>query len=214
MSNVAAASNKANADPTVQTARGATNENPAGIGFWALVAEDLKTHDGDVFAQGFWALLNHRFGNWRMGVRPKILRAPLTLLYRFWRKLTQITCGIDLPYTVKVGRRVKLEHFGGMILVAESIGNDVVIRQNTTFGIRSVAELGRNPVIEDGADIGVGVVALGRVVIGARSVVGANSVVLSDIPPDSVAVGAPARVVKRRDAPSRVDEGSRDDSKA
>lgn len=214
MSDAAAVSERASAEASDAHPRGSSNENPAGIGFWSLVAEDLRTHEGDVFAQGFWALLNHRFGNWRMGVRPKILRAPLTLFYRIWRKLTQITCGIDLPYTVKVGRRVKLEHFGGMILVAESIGDDVVIRQNTTFGVRSVAELGRNPVIEDGADIGVGVVALGRVVIGARSIVGANSVVISDIPPDSVAVGAPARVVKRRDAPPRAEEGSRDVSKA
>lgn len=214
MDDAATAPHNSAADPAAGPSRGATNENPAGIGYWALVAEDLKTHEGDPFAQGFWALLNHRFGNWRIGVRPKILRAPLTLLYRIWRKLTQITCGIDLPYTVKVGRRVKLEHFGGMILVAESIGNDVVIRQNTTFGVRSVAELGCNPVIEDGADIGVGVVALGRVVIGARSVVGANSVVLSDIPPDCVAVGAPARVVKRRDGRPQAGEGSRGAAKA
>lgn len=189
--------------------RGATNENPDSLRFWALISEDLRTHEGDLFAQGFWALFNHRFGNWRMSVRPKLLRAPLTFTYRVWRKLTQIMCGIDLPYTVKVGRRVKLEHFGGMILVAESIGDDVVIRQNTTFGVRSVSELGRNPVIEDGADIGVGAVILGRVVVGAHAIVGANAVVVSDVPPWSVAVGVPARVIKRRDDAPQAPAGSR-----
>lgn len=178
------------------TFKGETDENPKTIGFWALVAEDLATHDGDWAAQGFWALFNHRFGNWRMGVKPRLLRAPCSLFYRVWSKLVQITCGIDLPYTVRVGRRVKLEHFGGMILVARSIGDDVIIRQNTTFGVVSVDALGANPVICDGADIGVGVAVLGDVTIGARAKIGANAVVITDIPPDSVAVGVPARVVR------------------
>ncbi len=177
---------------------GVANKNPKGIGFWSLLAEDLHIHGGDFFAQGFWALACHRFGNWRMSIRNRLLRAPMTLFYRFWSKSVQVAAGIDLPYTVQVGRRVKLEHFGGMILVARSIGDDVVIRQNTTFGVRSVEELGANPTIESGADIGVGVAVLGDVIVGARSVIGANSVVLDDIPPDSVAVGAPARVVRHR----------------
>ncbi len=179
---------------------GSRNENPAGVTYWRLIGEDLRTHDGDVFAQGFWALFNHRFGNWRMGVEAKILRAPLTLFYRIWRKLVQIACGIDLPYTVKVGRRVKLEHFGGMVLIAKSIGDDVVIRQNTTFGIRTVDERGRNPVIGDHVDIGVGAVILGDIVIGDNASIGANAVVLDDVPARAVAVGVPAKVVKIRPA--------------
>lgn len=178
--------------------RGDSNENPKDVGYWALVGEDLATHDGDVFAQGFWALFNHRFGNWRMGVRPKLLRAPLTVLYRIWSKLVQMFAGVDLPYTVKVGRRVRLEHFGGMILIARSIGNDVIIRQNTTFGVRSVNDLYENPVIGDHVDIGVGAVILGGVTIGEHAAIGANAVVLSDVPPYGVAVGAPARIVKIR----------------
>lgn len=177
-------------------ARGDADANPEGIGFLALLAEDLKTHGGDPFAQGFWALANHRFGNWRLNVRPRLLRAPFTALYWIWRKLVQVTAGIDLPYTVRVGRRVRLEHFGGMVLVARAIGDDVVIRHNTTFGIRTAAETGANPVIESRADIGVGVVILGDVVIGEGASIGANSVVLDDVPPGAVAVGAPARVVK------------------
>lgn len=181
-------------------AKGDADANPEGVGYWSLVAEDLRTHGGDPFAQGFWALFNHRFGNWRMGVRPKLLRAPLTLVYRVWRKLVQMTAGIDLPYTVRVGRRVKLEHFGGMILVARAIGDDVVIRHNTTFGIRTVGEAGANPVIGNRADIGVGVVILGDVVVGEGARIGANSVVLDDVPAGAAAVGAPARVVRTKDA--------------
>lgn len=176
---------------------GSVNQNPDDISYWALVKEDLRTNEG-VFAQGFWALFCHRFGNWRMGIGNKVLRAPLSILYKIWYKWTQVTCGIDLPYTVKVGRRVTLEHFGGMILIAREIGNDVTIRQNTTFGVRTKEELNGKPMIGDHVDIGVGAVLIGHVTIGAHAVIGANAVVTKDVPPFGVAVGIPARVVKIR----------------
>jgi serine O-acetyltransferase len=179
--------------------QGAANCNPAGIGFWALVAEDLRTHDGDLLAQGFWALFWHRFGNWRMGVRPKLLRAPLTLIYRFMFKLCEWWGGIRLPYTVRVGRRVRLDHFGGMVLVAQSIGNDVTIRQNTTFGIATPDRLHDRPVIGDGVEIGAGAVIVGSVGVGAEAVIGANAVVTRHVPPGAVMGGVPARILKRRD---------------
>lgn len=187
---------------------GDRNENPPGLGLWALLREDLRTHDGGLFEQGFWAVAVHRFGNWRMGLRPKLVRAPFSLLYRFLFKWVEWTCGITLPYTTKLGRRVRIWHHGGMILHARSIGDDVHIRQNTTFG---VARRGRNdelPVIEDRADIGCGVAVLGAVRVGHDSVIGANAVVLDDVPPHSVAVGLPARVVKGLGPPRDADRGN------
>ena len=179
--------------------KGDSNGNPEGIGFWSLVREDLRTHDGNIFEQGFWAVAVHRFGNWRMGIRWKIFRAPMTLLYQGLYKWVEWACGITLPYTTRLGRRVRIWHHSGMVLHARSIGNDVHIRHNTTFG---VARRDRNreiPVIESDVDIGCGVCILGNVVVGHGAVIGANSVVLSNIPPLSVAVGAPARVVRQRD---------------
>ena len=175
---------------------GSRNLNPPGIGLLSLLGEDLRTHDGDLFEQGFWAVAVHRFGNWRMGVRPKVLRAPFSLLYRVLFKWVQWTCGITLPYTVRLGRRVRLWHHGGMILHAESIGDDVQIRQNTTFGIARTNGLHQLPTIEARCDISCGVCVLGKVTVGHDSVIGANAVVLKDIPPHSVAVGVPAKVVK------------------
>ncbi len=175
---------------------GSKNENPADIKYWALIKEDLQQNGNSIFAQGFWALFCHRFGNWRMGVKSKILRAPLTLIYKIWQKKVQVLGGIDLPYTVKVGRRVTLEHFGGMILIARSIGDDVTIRQNTTFGVRNTAELNGKPIIGNHVDIGVGAVLIGHVTIGDHAVIGANAVVTKDVPPGGVAVGIPAKVVK------------------
>ncbi len=177
---------------------GDRNANPANIGLLALVLEDLQSHDNHVLEQGFWALGVHRFGNWRMGIRWKLFRAPMTLLYRFLFRWVEWTCGISLPYTVSVGRRVRIWHHSGMVLHARSIGNDVQIRQNTTFGVAHRGENECIPVIEDGVDIGCNVCVLGNVRIAQGATIGAGSVVLHDIPPGAVAVGIPARVLPGR----------------
>jgi serine O-acetyltransferase len=174
---------------------GVVDQNPPGLGLFALLREDLRTHDGNLFEQGFWAVAVHRFGNWRMRL-PKPLRAPCTLLYRFLFKWVEWTCGITLPYTVKLGRRVRIWHHSGMVLHAAAIGDDVHIRQNTTFGIARRDKLFELPTIENRVELGCGVVVLGNVTIGSDSVIGANAVVLMDIPPRSVAVGIPAKVIK------------------
>jgi len=185
------------ADPTqsANTRPGSRNSNPTDIGFLALLAEDLRTHGGNLFEQGFWAVATHRFGNWRMSV-PRMLRFPFTLLYRFGFKWVEWTCGITLPYTVTLGRRVRIWHHSGMVLHAERIGDDVHIRQNTTFGIARKDALHQLPVIEDRVDLGCGVAVLGPVTIGHDSIIGANAVVVKDVPPGSLAVGVPAKIIK------------------
>lgn len=172
---------------------GTENRNPDSVGFLALVGEDFSTHGRDFFSQGFWALFWHRFGNWRMAVQSRFVRAPLSLVYKVMYKVTQWTCGIDLPYTVIVGRRVRLEHFGGMILVADRIGDDVLIRQNTTLGVASLKPPFHRPVIENGVELGAGVVIVGDVRVGAGALVGANAVVTRNVPPGATVGGVPAR---------------------
>ena len=83
-----------------------------------------------------------------------------------------------------------------MILHAACIGDDVHIRQNTTFGIARKNQLHQLPTIEERVDLGCGVAVLGNVVIGHDSMIGANAVVLKDVPAWSVAVGVPAKVIK------------------
>ncbi len=175
---------------------GAANQNPPDVSIFAILQEDLRTHDGNPFEQGFWAIAVHRFGNWRMNIRPKVLRLPFSVLYKFLYKWVEWTCGISLPYTVKLGRRVRIWHHSGIIVSARSIGDDVQIRQNTTFGVLRTQHNFELPVIEDRVDIGVGAVILGGITVGHDSVIGANAVVLKDVPPHSVAVGVPARVIK------------------
>ena len=180
---------------------GTFNNNPPGISLWALWREDWETHERDFLSQGFWALFVHRFGNWRMGVRPKLLRMPFTLLYKFLYKFVEWTCGISLAYTVKVGRRLHIWHHGGMILGAREIGNDVHLRQNTTFGVARRGD-GRwlKPTLGDRADIGTGAVIVGGITVGHDSVVGANAVVTKDVLPNHIAVGVPAVIKPRKTA--------------
>ena len=176
---------------------GTQNLNPPGIGFLALLLEDLRTYDHDPFEPGFWAVALHRIGNWRMSIRPKLVRIPFSLAYRFFSRVAELFGGIHLPYTVRLGRRVRIWHHGGIVLHARSIGDDVHIRHNTTFGL-ATRDCGRAiPTIEDRVDIGCGACVLGNVTVGHDSLIGANAVVVTDIPPYSTAVGIPARVIKQ-----------------
>lgn len=182
---------------------GSTNLNPIGMSLVQLIREDLVTHEGDWLCHGFWALAVHRFGNWRMGLRWKLFRAPCTVLYRILYRCVEWSCGISLPYTTRLGRRVHLWHHGGMILMPIAIGDDVHLRQNTTMGVAHRGDARwLKPVIEDRVDVGAGAVILGNICIGHDSVVGANAVVLKDVPPWSLAVGVPAVVKPRKNMPA------------
>jgi N-acetylglucosaminyl-diphospho-decaprenol L-rhamnosyltransferase len=172
-----------------------SNENPADVSLLELLAEDFRTHDRDVREPGFWAIALHRLGNARMSVRQKALRASLGAAYQVAFTGVNWLWGIDLSYTVKLGRRVRIWHHGGIVLNARSIGNDVHIRNNTTLGIAHRDQDQETPIIGDGVDIGVGACVLGAVTIGEGAVIGANSVVVSDVAPHATAVGAPARLV-------------------
>jgi FkbH-like protein len=175
--------------------RGRRNENPSELSFWQLLKEDFETHESNPFEQGFWAVANNRFGNWRMGLSNPLLRAPCTVAYNALEKGIEIFGGITLPYTTKLGRRVRLWHHGGMIIGARAIGSDVHIRQNTTIGVAQTWRDDDLPIIEDGADIGCGASILGPVVVGRGAKLGANAVVLQDIPDGATAMGNPAQVL-------------------
>jgi serine O-acetyltransferase len=175
--------------------RGSRDENPPDIGWLALLREDLRTYDGQLTAPGFWAVAVHRFGNWRMGV-PRPLRPPFTLLYRAAFQAIRLGFGIDLPYDTKLGRRVRIEHHGAVVVGARSVGNDVVIRHSAILGVaKRQSRDDDKPVIEDGVEIGPRACVLGAITVGARSLVCANTVVPMSVPPGSTVLGVPGRLV-------------------
>ena len=164
-------------------------------GGWAEVrVEDIGAHHGDRHAPGYLALRNHRFGNWRMTVSPKAARAPLSVLYRSRARYLRNVVGVELPYDARVGRRVTIEHNGGIVIHGKTvIGDGCVIRQGCTLGIRSVERLDEAPVLGAGVELGAGAVLMGRVRLGDGARVGANAVVTRDVPAGVTVVGVPAR---------------------
>lgn len=168
----------------------------SGAGLLAQIASDWRANGCDWTRPGFRTLAVHRFGVWRMAVRPKLLRAPLSLVYRHLYRHCRNVYGIELPYSAHVGQHVVIEHQGGIVIHGASvIGDGCVIRQGCTLGIRRVSELDAAPVLEPGVDLGAGAVILGRINIGRGAKIGANAVVLIDVPAGAVALGVPARIV-------------------
>ena len=162
------------------------------------IRADLRAHSGDWAAQGFWVMLVYRFGRWRYGVRPALLRKLLSLVYKVLYKLVQILTGIELPCDVVIGRNFVIDHFGGIVISGYAqFGDDCRIRNGVVVGLKNVHEP-IAPVIGNNVDIGAGAKVLGNIRIGNNVVIGANAVVLIDVPDNSLAVGVPARVIERR----------------
>jgi serine O-acetyltransferase len=160
------------------------------------IREDYAAHGRDWTLPGFRAVAVHRFGNWRMNVRLKILRAPLSILYRMMFRRCRNRYGIELPYAVRLGRRVVIEHQNGIVIHGESvIGDDCIIRQGVTLGAKSVDRPHDAPRLGRGVEVGAGAKILGAVAIGDDAIVGANAVVLCDVPPGATAVGVPAKII-------------------
>lgn len=114
---------------------------------------------------------------------------------RVLRLMQMMFAGVELGNEIELGQGVYFIHSLGTVVGGDSrVGARVRFFGNNTVG---TARDNGYPVIEDDVEVGCGARILGPIRIGARSFIGANSVVLSDIPPDSVVVGAPARVVKR-----------------
>lgn len=110
--------------------------------------------------------------------------------------LTRLIFGCWFPHTVKCGENIILGYGGLGVVVhgASVIGNNVHIDQHVTIG--GNGRVFGVPRIEDDVYIGAGAKILGPIVIGKGSIIGANSVVLKNVPPNSVVVGVPGRIVK------------------
>lgn len=168
-------------------------------GLWTLLAEDFFAHGKDWTRPGFRALAVYRFGVWRMNVRPKLLRAPLSLLYRFLFRRVRNSYGIELPYSACVGRRVVIEHQSGIVVHgAAVIGDGCILRQGVTLGNKSLDRPDDAPVLGRGVNVGAGAKILGAVCIGDGATIGANAVVLEDVPAGALAAGVPARIHRQR----------------
>lgn len=170
------------------------------MNLWQQVREDWRAHEKDWTKPGFRAVAVQRFGVWRMTVRSKLLRAPLSVLYRTLFRRVRNVYGIELPYTVKLGRRVIIEHQGGIVIHGYSeIGDDCIIRQGVTLGNRHLDQPFDAPLLGQRVNVGAGAVIVGKVRLGDDSAVGANAVVVRDVPAATTVVGIPARPIKLKE---------------
>jgi serine O-acetyltransferase len=160
--------------------------------------EDWRTHDRQALRQGLWVMAVYRFGRWRYRIRQRWIRAPFSAIYKLLKLSSEILTGIDLPCEAIVGRRFRIDHFGGIVISGDTVfGEDCVVRNGVTVGLRHGGKRG-SPVIGSRVDIGAGAKILGPIRICDDVAIGANAVVLIDVPPNSIAVGVPARVLPRK----------------
>jgi serine O-acetyltransferase len=159
---------------------------------------DFQAHGRDWGSQGFWALSVYRFGRWRYTIGPRWLRLPLSGIYKVLYKGVQIVTGIELPCEVPVGPGFVIDHSGGIVVSGFArFGARCRLRPGVVIGLARV----ENPIAPhfgDDVDIGAGAKILGPIKIGNRTLIGANAVVITDVPDDCIAVGVPAVIKPRR----------------
>jgi len=149
---------------------------------------------------GLHAVWFHRVAHWFWNHRMKLIAR---MISHFSRWLT----GIEIHPGAKIGRRFFIDHGIGVVIgETTEIGNDVTMYHQVTLGGTSTKKGKRHPTIGNSVVIGAGAKILGPVKIGDNCKIGANSVVVKDVPPNSTVVGIPGKIVKREGIkPTRVD---------
>lgn len=176
------------------------------LGLWQQIKEDWISHGRDWTKPGFRAVAVQRFGVWRMKLEPKLLRAPFSILYRALYRKIRNNYGIELPYTVELGRRVIIEHQGAIVIHGNStIGDDSIIRQGVTLGNRYLDRPFEAPRLGARVNVGAGAKIFGNVSIGDDANIGANAVVLCNIPAGVTAVGIPAQILTSRKSAKKLE---------
>jgi serine O-acetyltransferase len=151
---------------------------------------------------GVHAIWAYRFTHW-------LWRHDLKLLARWGSSLARFATGVEIHPAAILGSGIFIDHATGVVIgETTEVGNDVTIYQGVTLGGTSLDAGKRHPTIGHRVTIGAGAKVLGPITIGDDSRIGANAVVVSSVPPNSVVVGIPGRVVTRakpRSGPSRPD---------
>jgi serine O-acetyltransferase len=173
--------------------------------FWQTVRADVaRLREEDlglralvrgIVSQGFQALLVYRIFHWfhEHGI-------PMQPIRFFIERLIEITTGISIPVQVRIGKGLRIHHFGGIIVHSEAvIGESCTIYHGVTLG--DLGGWGGAPRIGNHVVIGAGAKILGQIEIGDYCRIGANAVVRTSVPAGCLAVGVPA-VIKQTVAAS------------
>lgn len=140
---------------------------------------------------GLWAVWIHR-------VSHGLWRAKFRLLARLLSQFGRFLTGVDIHPGALLGRRLFIDHATGVVIGETAIvGSDVTLYQGVTLGGTGKGHGKRHPTLCDGVFVGNNANVLGNITVGENSRVGAGSVVLTDVPPNSTVVGVPAHIVYR-----------------
>lgn len=152
------------------------------------------------FTQGFWAIFQYRLAHFAYcQIKWQPFRFLFLLLFLIWQKVIEITTGISIPASVRIGHSFYIGHFGGIIINADAlIGNDCNISQGVTIGVSGREAKRGTPIIGDKVYVGANAVVLGNITIGNEVLIGACSLVNKSIPDNSVVLGVPAVIISQK----------------
>lgn len=142
---------------------------------------------------GVHAMIAYRLSHW-------CWKKDFRLVARVISATAKVFTGVEIHPGATIGRRVFIDHATGVVIgETAEVGNDVTLYQGVTLGGTSLEKGKRHPTLLDGVIVGSGAAILGPHTIGAGARVGANAVVLDDVPPGVTVVGIPAKAVVRKD---------------
>jgi len=152
------------------------------------------------FTQGFWATFQYRLAHYCF---IHITWQPFRFIFKsilfLWQKGIEITTGISIPASTKIGHSFYIAHFGGIILNSNAIiGDNCNISQGTTIGVSGLGENRGVPTIGNNVYIGANSVIAGKISIGNNVLIGACSLVNKSLLDDSVVIGVPALVISQK----------------
>jgi serine O-acetyltransferase len=140
---------------------------------------------------GLHAIWGYRITHWLWTHRVKLVARWLSHVFRF---LT----GIEIHPGAQIGHKFFIDHGMGVVIgETAEVGENVTLYHGVTLGGTTLQKGKRHPTLEDDVVVGAGAKILGAIVIGSGSRIGANSVVVKEVPPNSVVVGVPGQVVVR-----------------
>ena len=152
-----------------------------------------------LFYPGFHARVAHRLAN-------ALYRRRIPLVPRGIMHLTRFITGIEIHPGAHIGSGVFIDHGMGVVIgETAEIGDDVTLYQGVTLGGTSLKREKRHPTLERNVVVGTGAAVMGALRVGEGARIGAGSVVVAEVPPNSVVVGVPGKVIYRdgkRVAPS------------
>jgi len=167
---------------------------------WKAIREDINSaFDRDPAARTTWEVLTCYPGLhavWMYRVAHACWRHGFRLLGRLISHLARWLTGIEIHPGATIGRRFFIDHGMGVVIgETTEIGDDVTLYHGVTLGGTTWEKTKRHPTLEHGVIIGAGAKVLGPITIGEQTRIGANSVVLRDVPAHSTVIGIPGTIV-------------------